>query len=280
MQQNSQNNQNNNDNQKVKKFKSIITTIIAIVISILFGILIGVGISKGDDLLGFLGAILGALSAYILFKLENMSDKKKEENQEREDTEYKKQMLYTLIDHTLSSTKKQYDGLEELYAKNYKALEKYVRETNDHIINTDDDIDSDVFILSKNLSMDINDIEMLKDYEYDTPKNIAIEVYKTLNKHFKTKTLNSNSLTRGFYDKNWINYIDCVENGVERYDIINWLSMLQSLDRSIPLTDFIFYRNRMFSIIKDNYPEIKEYGVAYRIDSTKKGYSKNFYKNL
>lgn len=270
--------QNNNDIKKIKG-KKLIIIITVILISVMVGVVIGVGISKGDDLLGFLGAILGALSAYILFKLESISDKKKEEKQKEEEREYKNQMLYTLIDHTLLSTKEQYDILEKLYATNYEKLEKYVKEKNEYLKKIEDNVYEDIFKLSKNLSMDIEDIEILRAWKEDNKSdNVSIEVYRTLENHFKNKTLKSNSLIRGFYDRNWISYIDCVEDGRERYDIINWLTMLQSLDKSISLSDFIFYRSMMFNIIKKNYPKIKEYGSAYRIDSTKKGYSRRYYK--
>lgn len=99
--------------------------------------------------------------------------------------------------------------------------------------------------------------------------NISLEIYNQLCDIFKTRILESHNLKRGFYDKNWINHIDCVYDVEDRLSIINWLTILDSCDKSIFLEDFIYYRTKMFDLIDKYYPEIKSKRVFFGYSNLK-----------
>lgn len=127
--------------------------LIIITITFIIGIIIGIRIAKGDDVLGFIGAVIGALSAYIILKIEKGEDQKKEEKIKCEELEYKNQMLYTLIYYTLCATAEEYSILEEQYFKFYNSIlrdaERMNKEFDPH------------FKLNKNLNLDIIEILLL-----------------------------------------------------------------------------------------------------------------------
>lgn len=226
--------------------------------------------------IGLIGVVMGVISTYGAFYLGKAEQEEEKKRIKEKELKYKKQMLYSLIDQTLQSTRQQYDELEKIYAQNYTQLKIYAEEQNKKLKDYSEE-DEDVFKLSKNLSSDIDDISMIATIKDIKNRNVGERILKLLEGHFKQKIVSNKSMKRGVYFDNWNDYIDCVEPGNDRYYIITWLSMLMHLDKTMSVEDFIFYRNIMFSVIKRNYPELKEYGKAYGIDSTKEGYCSVYY---
>ena len=111
----------NDDSKQINLFNYFLILIITIIL----GILIGIGMSKGDDLLCFVGSIIGVIGAFILFKYQYYYTK-------NEESRLSKEIIKNLLSYTVFETESFINYMIEVYInisiKNnkdgYKILEK------------------------------------------------------------------------------------------------------------------------------------------------------------
>lgn len=78
--------------------------LIIITITFIIGIIIGIRIDKGDDVLSFIGAILGVLGTYGAFYLGENKERKKEKKEKENIIEFELELLQNLLEFTIQET--------------------------------------------------------------------------------------------------------------------------------------------------------------------------------
>lgn len=113
----------NNNSKKINLFNFFVMLIIVFIL----GTLIGIGFSKGDDLLCFVGSIIGVIGAFLLFKYQYYYTKN-EESQLSED------IIKNLLSYTVYETESFINYMIEIYVRislkdqnGYNILEKKIK---------------------------------------------------------------------------------------------------------------------------------------------------------
>lgn len=233
----------------------IIKIIILIPICLLTGIGIGIGLKKGDDILSFIGALLGVIATYVAFYLGVNKEKEKEKK-------YKKLMLFNLLDYTIFKTNTIYTDLDEYY----KRVIQNASNQGVDLINTMyvlSGLSEDEGVIGQDLSKDIGIIYAL------LPNEEITRLIRDLNIFFTDRILRYINLNDLIYDSNWCSYIDCIseikENGANRdmQRIIDWIGNLKGQYVGLSgyeVVDFIMQRDCIKEIIDELAKEVKEQG--------------------
>lgn len=232
-----------------------------ILVSFLIGVLIGWRMVKGDDILSFIGAVLGVIATYGAFYLGANKEKEKEKK-------YKKLMLFNLLDYTVFNTKTIYRDLNNYYKRS-------IQDANNqgidliNIMYVLSGLSEDEGVIGQELSEDISIIYMFSQNEQIT------ELIRGLNRYFSEHILRQIDLSDLIYDNNWCSYIDCIsdikDDGVNRdmQRIINWIGTLkrQYTDcTEYEVVNFIMQRECIKKIIDELGKEIKEQGFRSILD--------------
>lgn len=98
----------NNNSKKINYFRLAKKAMIAFV----FGIFIGIGISKGNDILGFIGSIIGVIGAFILFRYQY-------EYTKSEESELSKDVIKNLLSYTIFETESIINYMIDVYIDSY-----------------------------------------------------------------------------------------------------------------------------------------------------------------
>lgn len=215
--------------------------VITVIVGILIGIGIGFGIYKGDDILGFIGATIGVMGAFSLYKIQSYKEK-------NDENELNFNIMKSLLIYTISETDSMLDCMIKIYTKlyinnpdkieketvGYKLLRsqiegkgnwiitinyKYDRGTFERMIESlgADDV-AHKFFDSSMISKPLDKITFqLMRYDYSKTREDLIKEFRTIeDKKYM------------IYDKNWCNYIHNI-NSLEFKDIdviIKWLNII------------------------------------------------------
>lgn len=203
---------------------------------------------------GLIAGIIGIMATYGAFYLGVRKEKEKEFN-------HKKEMLFNLLDHTITKTHGLYNKLDEFYNTSIKCalkegvdleskLSKYVKVRNDKIYL---DIDEDAKYIFE-----------AKDYK--EPE--ILQLINGLDVYFNENILRSENLSILVYDDNWPSYLECLKElrkyGANRdmQRIINWITFLKECrsDNSYSSLDFMMMRRGIRCTISELNKEIEKEG--------------------
>lgn len=201
--------------RKNLKWEKIIVIVVILVITFIFGKLIGkliaVRINSGDDVLGFLGAIIGVLGTYGAFYLGKLQENRKDKIQDKKELELLKNILeYTLneTDLTLSCMVEKYielykdNGLEGTLLVRCYESQTYIPNMIEELI-TDGLLEEDKRRTRKANEIESDDIRESKFYNYTKlDKKKYLETYYNI-----CDVFNETNYKELVYDHNWYNYI-------------------------------------------------------------------------
>lgn len=261
------------DIKQFKKTQIIIVGVFVILLLIILLCLLKIEFSWGfidrKELLGItadiLGGYLGFIIAYFTLTYQMKQDKENKIEEMNNEIEYKKLMLFTLLDYTIYHTN-----------DIYKQLDKYY---NDSIIGAISENIDIIDILSKDY--DVNHLINHKSEKYEIKSELdndsigimwclkyeQIKFLKnSMDLYFKDNILKYNNIKKLVYDKNWTDYIDCLEkidtsNTIRNMQkIINWITLLENNGENYDIMDFIMRRRGIRILIDELYPKARETG--------------------
>ena len=255
--------------KKVLKESALIIIVLVILMLIILCCLLKLEFSGGifdrkellDVTSKILGGYLGCITAYVTFKCQKELDKEKRQEAIKKEIDYKKFMLFSLLDYTIVNT------------------EPLCKELNDEYNKIISNIIADGIDVQKKLSNHWykNYQVKLNDLDNDALAINYCEVYdkdikslkRTLNLNFGL-ILNHYDLEGLIYDENWTNYLDCIkeisnEDSVQKMQrIINWINLMNNL-KDVEVIYFVLARKGIRTLIDQLSPEIREKG--FRKDS-------------
>lgn len=202
----------------------------------------------------FTSPFIAFSGAYLIFEFGQAKSDREKKLENNKKLEYKKLMLFNLLDYTIVKTKAIYEDLNYIYSEDYKYLFELL--TKHGLENK----------LTGDLYEDCIEINSLKSMMNLNQFNAAI------NDLFNDKYLREYRLYEHVYDKNWTSYLDCIQSiDKEKYieniqNIITWLTLLENskVDKynfiQIDSIEFVIKRRKIDEIINKLAPEIKEKG--------------------
>lgn len=260
------------DIKQFKRTQIIIVVIFVILLLIILLCLLKIEFSWGfidrkellDITSDILGGYLGFIIAYFTLTYQMKQDKENKIYEMNNEIEYKKLMLFTLLDYTIYHTNDIYKQLDKCY--------------NDSIIEAISENIDIIDILSKDYEVNHLENDKLEKYEIKSElDNDSIGImlclrYKQINflknsmdLYFKDGILRHNNMKKLVYDKNWTDYIDCLEkmdNNATRnmQRIINWITLLENNAENYDVMDFVLRRRGIRMLIDELYPKARETG--------------------
>jgi len=211
----------------------------------------------------FMGGAVGVIGAYLVFYLQGEKATKEANDKEQDELEYKKLMLFNLLDYTILKTDDIYQQLNKLYVNAYVSGFR---------LPTIDGYENEI---RGNLYNDCIRIYSLKD-------SIEVRQFQAILKdRFNDAYLREYHLYEHVYDTNWTSYLNCIqkideETYIENIQrITNWLILLQNSKvdvynfRQIDPIDFVMRRRGIDGIIDELAPEIKAKGFRSKTSMLK-----------
>lgn len=213
--------------------------------------------NKLSTIASFTAPFIAFSGAYLIFEFgqKKADEEKKLENVKK--LEYKKLMLFTLLDYTVHKTENLYEDLNKCYKGAYSGGLK-------------------------------NDLPVIKGYENEVIGELENDVPRihtlrgssnnvkgfasSLKVLFNDKFLRDVHLNEFIYDNNWTSYLDCIPNLRDEHKIrdiqriTNWLIALQEYKaegynrKQIDPIDFILMRRGIKGLIDELAPDIKKNG--------------------
>lgn len=194
-----------------------------------------------------LGGYIGFIGAYFIFTFQRNEDTKKKKMRELSELQYKKVMLFNLLQATISKTETIYESLNQIYKEELEKNKEELEKNN---------------TLSENLELDIKIIvDRVSDRTF-------LNLTHYLDMYFEgVSKLEFKILPKSVYDDKWNDYIDCIpqiakENSDEIIQlIITWITFLQNngeIYDNLKSLEFISMRTDIKEIINKIYPEISK----------------------
>lgn len=202
----------------------------------------------------FMGGAIAVIGAYLVFYLQNESNNNAEIAKQNKELEYKKMMLFNLLDYTILKTDDIYQELNNIYIDYYVSGFK---------LPTEEGYENEI---RGNLYNDCNRIDSLKD-------SSGVRLFTSrLKDEFNGTYLTEYNLYEHIYDNNWTSYLDCIPSLDEEHYIENiqritaWITLLQNSKvegvnfKQIDPINFVKMRRGIDGVIDELAPEIKEKG--------------------
>lgn len=246
---------------KILKESGLIIIVFVILMVVIVGCLLKVEFSWGfvdrkellDTTGKILGGYLGCVTAYVTFKCQKELDKEKRQELAKREIEYKKFMLFSLLEFTIMNTVKVYNSLNENYLKIIASMSK-------------SGIDIAEILSYKNSSSIASDLESnVTSILVNKDKNEVQNIIALLNDCLE-RILAYEDLKKLIYDNKWTDYIDCLDEIVndnsiaQMQSIITWINLLSSDSENINSIDFVLKRRQIKFLIDKISPEIRKKG--------------------
>lgn len=202
----------------------------------------------------FMGGAIAVIGAYLVFYLQNEENNTTETTRQQKELNYKKMMLFNLLDYTILKTDDIYQKLNRFYVGAY---------VNGFQLPTEKGYENEI---KGNLYNDCTRIYSLGDRD-----NVK-QFQAILKDKFNGTYLREYHLYEHIYDSNWTSYLDCIpsldkEHYIENIQRITaWITLLQNSKvegvnfKQIDPIDFVLKRRGIDGVIDELAPEIKEKG--------------------
>lgn len=211
-------------------------------------------INRLSTIASFTAPFIAFSGAYLIFEFgQEKTDREKKIESDKK-LEYKKLMLFNLLDYTILKTDDIYQKLNECYVEAYR---------NGFKLPTEKGKENEI---RGNLYNDCTRIHSLENTK-------KVKEFKAMLKvDFNDKYLREYHLYEHIYDSNWTSYLDCIpsldkEHYIENIQrITEWITLLQNSKvggvkfKQIDPIDFVLKRRGIDGVIDELAPEIKEKG--------------------
>ncbi|MGL4731707.1 MAG: hypothetical protein ACRCW0_08990 [Clostridium sp.] len=221
---------------------NIASIVFYIIVTSIFSSFITYRVMSGDDLLAFMGAITGVSGAFFIFKMGDKKSKEEKKEKEIKELEYKRNLLFTMLEYTIIQTNIVTNSINKYYHQN---CDEYLAHKYNLVGEFKADLLKTIFISDK------NDCEELFDY-YSKIDKIFLDM---LNKYKIPE--------RVVYIDDWYNYLDCIEDAEEIQTIITWINLIKYSDVGSDSYTYMFLSNReeVDNLIKKYYSKAITEGV-------------------
>lgn len=217
-------------------------------------------VSVISGFLGLIGGVVGVIGAYLLFLSQVKIDKENKDEEKQKELDYKKLMLFNLLDYTILKTEDAYGLLNHHYLEAIKRAEK----NGIDIIKILSRYNTENYKVNKVLDNDAIAIYRSQVYYPE-----ILEITNLLTTVYCDEIMSYTNFSEFVYDDKWTHYIDCIESLREEnrhrdmQRIINWLTALSTNNEDggfISTMDFILMRRGIRTLIDELYPSIRESG--------------------
>lgn len=247
------------EKDKVGSSLKITLTMFILVMVGVAGYIISFGTNITDanilsSIVSFTAPFIAFSGAYLIFEFGQKKADREKKIESDTKLEYKKLMLFNLLDYTILKTDNIYQELNNCYLDYY---------TSGFKLPTEEGFENEI---RGNLYNDCVRIYSL--YDRDDVK----EFNRMLKSLFNGTYLREHHLYEHIYDNNWTSYLDCIpsldnEHYIENIQrITTWIILLQNSKvegisfKQIDPIDFVLKRRGIDGVIDELAPEIKEKG--------------------
>lgn len=244
------------EKDKVGSSLKITLTMFILLMVGLAGYIISFGTNITDanilsSIVSFTAPFIAFSGAYLIFEFGQKKTDREKKIESDKKLEYKKMMLFTLLEFTYIQTRIPSQNIKKVYKDDYK---KIPCEGNGYAV--------DKYKLTGELMTDFNKMLRVKpceDTEYfdaflDWVSDKLVEDMK-----------DTNIYKRVIYIENWYDYLDCVEDIDDINSIVFWITMIKSSDNSIKVYQFLSNRDNIDSLIRKYYPKVIDEGLRGKL---------------